>query len=217
MPGDLSDPVSEPSPEAEPVTSAAVFGEAIGVARHYARMLVTEGERRGLIGPSELSRLWSRHLLNSAVLAPLLIGGRLGDVGSGAGLPGLPLAICRPDVHVVLIEPMERRVEWLRFCVAELELDNVEIVRSRAEDTALLSLDQVTARAVKPLRVLLPWVTPLLRSGGELLLLKGRNAERELADAQKSITRLALRNVHVVEVGAGVVDPPSRVIVGRRS
>lgn len=217
MPGGSVEPASDACPEVEPAVAIAVFGDAIDRARQYARMLVTEGERRGLIGPSELSRLWTRHLLNSAVLAPLVISGRLGDVGSGAGLPGLPLAICRPDVTVVLIEPMERRVEWLRFCVDELELRNVEIIRARAEDAAPMRLDQVTARAVKPLRVLLPWLTPLLRSGGEVLLLKGRNAEQEIEDAQKIIRGLALRDVHVVEAGTGVVDPPSRVIVGRRS
>jgi 16S rRNA (guanine527-N7)-methyltransferase len=123
-----------PELEAEPAVAAELFGERIGLARAYASDLALRGEELGLVGPLEIPRLWTRHILNSALLAPLLKPGRVGDIGSGAGLPGLVLAIARPDVNLVLIEPMERRVDWLRHEAAALGLDNVEVVRARAEE-----------------------------------------------------------------------------------
>ena len=135
--------------EQEPDAAVALFGDRIEEARRFTADLAREGETRGLIGPLELPRLWSRHILNSALVAPVLRPGVVGDVGSGAGLPGLVLAIARPDVDFVLIEPMERRVDWLLEEVDALGLDNVEVIRARAEDVHLPSpLDQVTARAV---------------------------------------------------------------------
>src|SRR5690606_27659809 len=154
--------------EQEPAAAVTLFGDRIELARKFTSDLAREGELRGLIGPLELPRLWSRHVLNSVLVAPLLRPGRVGDVGSGAGLPGLVLAIARPDVRFVLIEPMERRVDWLNEEAATLGLDNVEVVRARAEEAQLSEpLDQVTARAVSALSKLLPVTAPLLRPGGE--------------------------------------------------
>ena len=140
--------------EAEPAVAAQIFGDRIDVARQFTQALADHGEERGLIGPLEPPRLWTRHVLNSAVIAPLFTG-RVADIGSGAGLPGLVLAIARPDVEWILIEPMERRVAWLSEQVSELGLDNVEVLRARAEDWKRGPvLDAVTARAVSALRTL---------------------------------------------------------------
>jgi 16S rRNA (guanine527-N7)-methyltransferase len=197
--------------EPEPAVAPELFGTGIGQARAYAHHLIRHGEELGLIGPQELTRLWSRHLLNCAVLAPLIRPGRVGDVGSGAGLPGLVLAIARPDARLVLIEPMERRTEWLRAEADRLGLTNVEVVRGRAEDAGELELDQVTARAVAALRTLVPLTAPLVRVGGELLLLKGARVAEEVAVARKAIATARLRDVEVLELGAGVVPETTRV------
>jgi 16S rRNA (guanine527-N7)-methyltransferase len=202
-----------PDFEAEPLAAATLFGDHIDEARQFARSLAEHGETRGLIGPLELPRLWTRHILNSAVVAPLLRPGRVGDVGSGAGLPGLVLAIARPDVHFILIEPMERRVAWLSEQAAELGLANVEVIRARAEDVALeIPLDQVTARAVSALRKLIPLTVPLVRRGGELVLMKGAGAQAEIDAASKQIKKYQLRNVEVILLGDGVLDEVTRVI-----
>ncbi|MCR2819334.1 16S rRNA (guanine(527)-N(7))-methyltransferase RsmG [Microbacterium sp. zg.Y1090] len=198
--------------EEEPQVTADIFGDRVDLARSFADALAQHGEERGLIGPLELPRLWSRHILNSAVAAPLF-SGRVGDVGSGAGLPGIVLAIARPDVEWVLIEPMERRVVWLNEQVDALGLDNVEVVRGRAEDWKRGPvLDAVTARAVSALRTLVPLTAPLVRDGGELILLKGANAANEIAAADKVIRKYKLSDVRVEPVGEGLVDEPTRVI-----
>jgi 16S rRNA (guanine527-N7)-methyltransferase len=199
--------------EIEPAAAATLFGDRIDLARRFTENLAGQGEERGLIGPLELPRLWSRHILNCAILAPLLRPGRTGDVGSGAGLPGLVLAIARPDVTLVLIEPMERRIAWLSEQVAELGLDNVEVVRARAEDTHLdAPLDQVTARAVSAFRKLIPLTAPLVRDSGELILMKGAGAPAEVAAASKEIRRFKLHDVEVLTLGEGVLDDVTRVI-----
>lgn len=199
--------------ESEPAIAANLFGERIDLARQYAADLVIFGEPLGLIGPLELPRLWSRHVINSALLAPLIRGGgSVADVGSGAGLPGLVLAIARPDADFILIEPMERRVDWLQTETARLGLNNVTVVRARAEGAASsLQVDQLTARAVSALTKLLPLVTPLVAPGGELLLLKGASVDREVTAAEKVIRRLRLHSTEVVILGEGVVDVPTRV------
>lgn len=198
--------------EAEPAAAAEIFGDRIDTARAFTAALAAHGEERGLIGPLELPRLWTRHILNSAVAAPLF-SGRVGDVGSGAGLPGLVLAIARPDVEWVLIEPMERRVAWLNEQVDALGLDNVEVLRDRAEDWKRGPvLDAVTARAVSALRTLVPLTAPLVRDGGELILLKGANAANEIAAADKVIRKFRLSDVRVEPVGEGLIDEPTRVI-----
>ena len=192
--------------EPEPAAAADLFGEHLDAGRAFTAALARHGEELGLIGPLELPRLWTRHVLNSALVAPLLRPGRVGDVGSGAGLPGLVLAIIRPDVSFTLIEPMERRVAWLERQVDELELANVSVVRARAEDSKLYdSLDQVTARAVSALRTLIPLTAPLLRSGGELVLMKGAGVDGEVGAAEKAIRKYKLRDVEVIVLGEGVV------------
>ncbi|MFF2631341.1 16S rRNA (guanine(527)-N(7))-methyltransferase RsmG [Microbacterium sp. NPDC058021] len=198
--------------ETEPAVAAQIFGDRIDAARAFTAALAEHGEERGLIGPLELPRLWTRHILNSAVAAPLFAG-RVGDVGSGAGLPGIVLAIARPDVEWVLIEPMERRVAWLNEQVRELGLENVEVLRDRAEDWKRGPvLDAVTARALSALRTLVPLTAPLVRDGGELILLKGANASNEIAAADKVIRKFRLSNVRVEPVGEGLIDEPTRVI-----
>ncbi len=200
--------------EKEPAAAVSLFGEQIATARSFARNLADQGEIRGLIGPLELPRLWSRHILNCAIVAPLLgSGGVVGDVGSGAGLPGLVLAIARPDVSFVLIEPMERRVAWLNDQVAALGLGNVDVVRARAEEVKLARpLDQVTARAVSAFRTLVPLTAPLARSGGELVLMKGAGAAAEISAAEKVIRKYKLSDVEVITLGDGVLDEVTRVI-----
>jgi 16S rRNA (guanine527-N7)-methyltransferase len=200
--------------EGEPASVAAVFGDRVELIRGFAESLAREGEARGLIGPLELPRLWTRHLLNCAVVAPLLpSGGRVGDVGSGAGLPGLVLAIARPDVRLLLIEPMERRVAWLQEQSDALGLENVEVLRARAEDVKLADrLDQVTARAVSAFRKLIPITAPLVRDGGELVLMKGANAQAEVDAAGKDLRRFHIHDVRVEILGTGVVDEVTRVI-----
>lgn len=204
--------------EPEPASAAVVFGDRLDLARRFTAALGTHGEERGLIGPLEPPRLWNRHILNSAIAAPLFpTGGRVADVGSGAGLPGLVLAIARPDVEWVLIEPMERRVAWLNEQLRELGLDNVEVIRGRGEEWKQGPvLDAVTARAVSALRTLIPLTAPLLRSGGELILLKGANAENEIAAAEKAIRTYKLNDVRVEIVGEGVIAEPTRVLRATR-
>jgi 16S rRNA (guanine527-N7)-methyltransferase len=201
------------SVESEPAAAASLFGAQLYLARRFTANLAEQGEERGLIGPLELPRLWSRHILNCAIVAPLLRPGMVGDVGSGAGLPGLVLAIARPDVSFVLIEPMERRFAWLTEQVDELGLANVSVVRDRAEDAHLTApLDQVTARAVSAFRKLIPLTAPLLRPGGELVLMKGAGATAEIDAAVKEIRRFRLRDVEVLTLGTGVLDEVTRVI-----
>ena len=198
--------------EDEPAVAADLFGDRIDLARAYTADLARRGEELGLIGPLELPRLWTRHILNSVLLAPLLSPGVVGDIGSGAGLPGIVLAIARPDVSFVLIEPMERRVDWLTAESKSLGLDNVRVIRARAEETKLdWPLDQVTARAVSALSTLIPLAAPLVKAGGEMIFLKGARVEEELVKASKAIRKARLSNVEVMVLGEGVVPEATRV------
>ncbi|MCY7404101.1 MAG: 16S rRNA (guanine(527)-N(7))-methyltransferase RsmG [Cryobacterium sp.] len=199
--------------ETEPDAAAALFGRRLDVARKYTNDLARRGEELGLIGPVELPRLWTRHVLNSVLVAPLIWpSARVGDIGSGAGLPGLVLAIARPDAQFVLIEPMARRCDWLRHEAAELGLTNVEVMRARAEEANPTPiLDQATARAVSALSKLLPLTVPLVRSGGEVILMKGASVERELSAAAKAIKRLRLTEVEILLLGDGVATEVTRV------
>jgi 16S rRNA (guanine527-N7)-methyltransferase len=200
------------SVEAEPAVAAVLFGDRVELARSYTAELARRGEKLGLIGPLELPRIWSRHILNCALLAPLLRSGLVGDIGSGAGLPGLVLAIARPEVRFVLIEPMERRVDWLIAESARLRLANVEVVRARAEDAKLSApLTQVTARAVTSLAKLIPATSRLLTSGSELLFMKGARVADEVAAASKQIRAAHLVSIEVLELGLGVVPEVTRV------
>lgn len=207
--------MTEPQLEQEPESAALVLGDRLDVARQFTSNLAQHGEELGLIGPLELPRLWTRHILNSALVAPLLRPGLVGDIGSGAGLPGIVLGIARPDVQFVLIEPMERRVAWLNNQVDRLALSNVSVLRARAEDVTLdVPLDQVTARAVSAFRKLLPLTAPLLRDGGELVLMKGANAEAEIAAASKEMRKYKVTDARVEILGEGITDDVTRVILG---
>ncbi len=197
--------------EQEPPAASELFGDRIELARQFTDVLAQHGEERGLIGPLEPPRLWSRHVLNSVLAAPLFAGS-VADIGSGGGLPGIVLAIARPDVQWTLIEPMDRRVTWLNEQVDALGLENVTVLRSRAEDVRpLFSYDQVTARAVSALKTLIPVTAPLVKDGGELILLKGRNVDAEVTAAQKQIKKFALTNVQTEELGVGVIEDTTRV------
>ena len=200
--------------EVEPAVAATIFGDRLDVVRRYVADLAQHGEELGLIGPLELPRLWTRHVVNCGLLAPLLVSGRVGDIGSGAGLPGLVLAAARPDATLVLIEPMERRVDWLTVEAERMGLDNVEVVRARAEDVQLDGwLDQATARAVSALSKLIPLTAPLVKTGGQLLLMKGARVDDEIAAARKVIARHHLIDVEARELGVGLVDETTRVFV----
>ncbi|SEN43308.1 16S rRNA (guanine(527)-N(7))-methyltransferase RsmG [Actinacidiphila rubida] len=203
-----------------PEQAGAVFGDRFADAVRYAELLADAGVRRGLIGPREVPRLWERHLLNCAVLSEV-IGPEVSvcDVGSGAGLPGIPLALARPDLEITLLEPLLRRTTFLEEVVRLLGLDNVTVVRGRAEEVLgkLPPVDVVTARAVAPLERLAGWGLPLLRPHGEMAVLKGDTAEEELKAARAALSRLGAVEATVVQVGDGVVDPMStvvRVLVG---
>ena len=189
------------SRETTPSSAAEVFGDRLPVAERYADLLASAGVERGLIGPREVPRLWERHLLNCAVVVPRVpIGASVADVGSGAGLPGLVWAIARPDLQVTLIEPLLRRTVFLEEAVDVLGLDQVTVVRSRAEDLTE-QFDVVTARAVAPLEKLAAWCLPLVRPGGVLLALKGRTAEEEVASSRVSLHKLGATDIVVSSHG----------------
>ncbi len=172
---------------------AEYFGERLEAVSAFRDALVAEGEKRGLIGPREASRLWERHLLNSAAVVPFLRDGAVIDVGSGAGLPGLVIAAMEPHREVVLIEPMERRTAWLEEIARRLGLENVRVIRARAESVAgLVRAPAVTARAVAPLAKLARWCTPLAADGGQMLFLKGRGAADEVSSAAEALRSLRL-------------------------
>jgi len=198
-----------------PAEASLVFGDALGTACRYAELLATDGVTRGLIGPRETERLWERHLLNCAVVAELLPErGSLVDIGSGAGLPGMVLAMLRPSLEVTLLEPLLRRSVFLEECVAELGLANTTVLRARAEEKAAARIraDVATARAVAPLGRLAGWAAPLLRPGGQLLAIKGQSAAEELAAAGPVLSRVGARSAEVLEAGHGRVVSATTVI-----
>jgi len=191
---------------------ARYFGERLVAVAAFRDALVAEGEIRGLIGPREPSRLWERHLLNSAAVVPFLPAGAVIDVGSGAGLPGLVIAAMEPEREVILVEPMERRVAWLEEMVGRLGLENVRVIRARAESVAgLVRAPAVTARAVAPLAKLSRWCDPLLSDGGAMLFLKGRAAADEVATAAGDLRELRL-SAEVLEATTLPELEPTRVI-----
>ncbi|GAA3213118.1 16S rRNA (guanine(527)-N(7))-methyltransferase RsmG [Actinocorallia longicatena] len=201
-------------PEAVPPEAESVFGEALPTAERYWNLLATAGVERGLIGPREVGRLWERHLINCAVLGEAVPeGASVVDIGSGAGLPGLVLAIVRPDLDITLLEPLLRRTTFLNEAVEELGLKNVTVRRGRAEEVAKeFAVDVVTARAVAPLDRLAKWGLPLLRVGGELLALKGERAAQELEEAADVLHRLGVDKSELLLVGQGKVDPPTTLV-----
>jgi 16S rRNA (guanine527-N7)-methyltransferase len=200
-----------------PVAARAILGDAAPRVARYAELLAGAGVERGLLGPNEVPRLWERHLLNSAVIAELVprLDRRclLVDLGSGAGLPGIVLALVLPDAEVVLLEPALRRATFLTECVAELAIGNARVVRARAEQMAgELAADVVTARAVAPLDRLTAMALGLLRPGGILLAVKGAKAAAEIRDAELALSRLGVREAEVLTAGSGKVDPAATVV-----
>ncbi|AIJ27161.1 16S rRNA (guanine(527)-N(7))-methyltransferase RsmG [Amycolatopsis methanolica] len=199
-----------------PEVAGRVFGDGLDQAVAFAEMLERFGVERGLIGPREVERLWDRHLLNSAVVGERIADGlRVIDVGSGAGFPGVPLAIARPDLDVVLVEPMARRLDWLNEVADTIKLD-VTVVRGRAEEKALRervgTADVVTSRAVAPLARLAGWCLPLVREGGMMLAVKGASARDEVARDAKAVARVGGSAPTVSECGVGVLETPTTVV-----
>ena len=194
--------MKHPASEVEPEAARLLFGNRIELARTFHDDLVEKGETLGLVGPREIDRLWTRHIINSALLGPLLTGESLADIGSGAGFPGLVVAIMRPDIHCALIEPMERRATWLSDEARALGLENVEVIRARAEDVpSRVRCDAVTARAVSALKKLVPLALPLCAPGGQLLFLKGHRVDEEILAAQKILSAPPIVAYDVVVVG----------------
>lgn len=197
-----------------------MFGDRLELACRYADLLATDGSVRGLIGPREVPRLWERHLINSAVIGEVIdAGASVVDVGSGAGLPGIPLALARPDLPVTLLEPLLRRAIFLEEVVEALGLSMVSVVRGRAEQPVpgLGRFDVVTARAVAPLERLVTWCLPLVAPGGEVVAMKGASAEQEVAAATGVWRKHGWPTPEVVECGAGIVSPPTTVVRVRTS
>lgn len=195
--------------------AAEVFGDRLELAGQFTQLLATEGVVRGLIGPRETPRLWERHLVNCGVMSELFpFGASVVDVGSGAGLPGIVLAVARPDLQITLVEPLARRTAFLTEAVDELGLDNVTVVRGRAEEVAaqVAGADVVTARAVAALDRLAGWCLPLARVGGRLLALKGASAEEEIGEHAAAIERLGGGTPAIRLCGAGLIDPPATVV-----
>ena len=201
-------------PEETPPEAKSVFGDQLSVAQKYADLLARDGDLLGLIGPRELPKLWSRHILNSAVVAELVRPGEtVADVGSGAGLPGIPMAIMQLEANFTLIEPMERRAKWLsEVVVPSLGLKNVKVLNVRAEEAPVDQFDVVTARAVSALPKLLKMVVDLAVSGGRILALKGAKAQDEIADSKSLVKKLGLKDFEIITVGEKYLKEPTTVV-----
>jgi 16S rRNA (guanine527-N7)-methyltransferase len=199
-------------PEIEPAAAAAIFGDRIDLARGYAAALVRDGDLLGLLGPREMPKLWTRHILNSAVVAELVpAGASVADIGSGAGLPGIPMAIALPNCQFTLIEPMERRSDWLKRLVEDLGLTNVTVLRARAEEVGEV-FDVATARAVSALPKLLRMIVPMVRDGGLVLALKGSKAGEEIDEAKKLTKKLKIASFEIVYAGETLLTEPTLVV-----
>ncbi|MGA0842194.1 MAG: 16S rRNA (guanine(527)-N(7))-methyltransferase RsmG [Candidatus Nanopelagicales bacterium] len=198
-------------------SSKKALEENLEKLKAYEALLKQHGEEKGLLGPKDIQIIWERHILNSLPLMELISpNSTLADIGSGAGLPGIPLSICRPDLKITLIEPMARRAEFLKIVIKELEIQNTEVFHGRAE--ALFKkqkFDFVTARAVAPFKKLVKIALPLLKSDGYLLALKGAKANLELNDALEVINELQATSLGVVKTGSEIQSEVSIVVVRR--
>ncbi len=190
---------------------ALAYPQAMPKLEAFVSWLAGAGIERGLLGPREVDKLWDRHVANCAAVAELIPeNASVYDVGSGAGLPGIVLAIVRPDLKISLIEPLLRRATFLSEVVADLDLgDQVQVIRGRAEEVKLTPADVVTARAVAPLAKLLEWTLPLTRKNGVVLAMKGSTAEQEILDAK---SKLKGKSVEIIQCGINLVDPPTTVV-----
>jgi 16S rRNA (guanine527-N7)-methyltransferase len=190
-----------------------LYPQSVDRLTAYADLLATEGTLRGLIGPREVPRLWERHLLNCAVLERLIPQeSTVADIGTGAGLPGIVLALVRPDLQVSLVEPLLRRTTFLLEAVERLDLRNAEVVRSRAEDLPAASFDVVASRAVAPLGKLAGWCLPLCVEGGLMLAMKGASAVEELAESERELAALGAEEWHVHELAVDELAQPTTVV-----
>lgn len=201
--------------EPEPGYAMELFGQRIELARGYTARLASDSETFGLLGPRELPRIWSRHVINSALLAELVPdGSKVVDVGSGAGLPGIPMAIAQPNAHFTLVEPMERRSNWMQAVVDDLGIDNVTILRARAEEVEQTDFDFATARAVAALDKLLRLLTPLIRFSNHktIIALKGSKAPDEILAAGKKLELLGYTQPEVLTLGLDKAPETATVV-----
>lgn len=207
-------------PESVREAAERVFGERLPLAIGFYESLATDGVERGLIGPREVPRLWERHILNCAVLGDLIEdGAKVVDVGSGAGLPGIPLAIARPDLTVILVEPLLRRTRYLGEINERLELGAV-VIRGRAEQSGVVKeaggADYVTSRAVAPLERLVPWSLPLVRKGGKMLAIKGSSAQNEIDRSRPELEKAGAGELKLLTCGQGLLATPTTVVSATR-
>ena len=206
--------------QAPPKQAQEIFGDRLDLAIEYHRLLATDGSVRGFIGPREVPRLWQRHILNCAVLSEVMPeGASVADIGSGAGLPGIPLAIARPDLQITLIEPLLKRSTFLKEVKAALHLDNVVVLRGRAEEGPIKrevhGVDVVTSRAVAPLGKLAGWSLPLLKKGGEMIAMKGSSVEEELRRDAKQITKAGGANAQISVIGQALEEPTTIIRIAK--
>ena len=209
----------EGAPSPAPVVATAIFGDRVGLAQEYRDILATDGIVQGLIGPREVERLWTRHVLNCAVIGEVIApGSTVIDIGSGAGLPGIPLAIARPDLQVTLVEPLLRRATFLEAVISRLGLQGVRVVRGRAEEKAVRSdsgtADVVTSRAVAPLERLAGWSAPLVATGGVMVAIKGSSAADEIERDKVAVEKRGLTALRMATCGTRFLDEPTTVVIG---
>lgn len=210
MPSDL-----ESELEKEPPYAVELFGDQIELARKFTARLAQDSETFGLLGPRELSKIWSRHVINSGLLAELIPdGSKVVDVGSGAGLPGIPMAIAQPNAHFTLVEPMERRANWLKAVVQDLQIPNIEVLRARAEEVKRSDFDFATARAVAALDKLLKLMTPLIKDApiGTVIALKGSKAQQEVEESAKILAKFGYSVPEVLVLGSGKAPETATVV-----
>lgn len=210
----------EPIADDVPEVAQKIFGSRLELAVRYWHALATDGVEHGLIGPREVPRLWDRHILNCAVVGELIGDGEsIVDIGSGAGLPGIPLAIARPDLRVALVEPLLRRTRFLAEFTESVGLD-ITIIRGRAEQSGVIKevggADVATSRAVAPLEKLAKWSLPLVHEHGRMLAMKGATAGEEIARDRAALAKLGAAHIEVVECGVGVLPTPTTVVCAER-